>query len=139
MGDYYYFASKQANYLREGNYPREVISSIAHWKACSKYTEPRLFKCSKFYSLINFIDERQYSQCQSLNCHWSVLLVQRKRRWWEEWEGWGGGDYLREAINQGTVILKEMRQMTKSIRTHTCSHRLDTNIDGSMLKCWICS
>ena len=69
MGDYYYFASKQANYLRGGNYPREVISSIAHWKACSKYTEPRLFKCSKFYSLINFIDERQYSQCQSLNCH----------------------------------------------------------------------
>ena len=47
----------------------------------------------------------------------------------------GGGDYLREAINQGTVILKEMRQMTKSIRTHTCSHRLDTNIDGFMLKC----
>ena len=48
MGDYYYFASKQANYLREGNYPREVISSIAHWMACSKYTEPRLFKCSNF-------------------------------------------------------------------------------------------
>ena len=46
-----------------------------------------------------------------------------------------GGDYLREAINQGTVILKEMRQMTKSIRTHTCSHRLVTNIHGFMLNC----
>ena len=40
---------------------------------------------------------------QSLNCHWSVLLDQilfnltdkRKRRWKE---GWGGGDYSREAI-----------------------------------------
>ena len=53
--------------------------------------------------------------------------------------GGGGGDYLREAINQGTVILKEMRQMTKSIRTHTCSHRLVTNIHGFILKFRICS
>ena len=51
---------------------------------------------------------------------------------------WGGGRgnnyYLKEVINQGTVILKQMRQMTKSIRTHTCSHRLVTNIHGFMLK-----
>ena len=47
----------------------------------------------------------------------------------------GRGNYLREAINQGTVIVKEMRQMTKSVRTHTCSHRLVTNIHGFMLKC----
>lgn len=25
MGDYYYFAPKWGNYLREGNYPREVL------------------------------------------------------------------------------------------------------------------
>lgn len=37
MDDYYYFAPKWDNYLRESNYPREVISSIAHWKACSNY------------------------------------------------------------------------------------------------------
>ena len=47
----------------------------------------------------------------------------------------GRGNYLREVINQGTVIVKEMRQMTKSVRTHTCSHRLVTNIHGFMLKC----
>ena len=45
-----------------------------------------------------------------------------------------GGDYLREAINQGKVILKEMRQVTKAIRTHTCSLRLVTNIYGFTLK-----
>ena len=37
MGDFYYFTQKRSNYLREGNYAREVISSIAHWKACSNY------------------------------------------------------------------------------------------------------
>ena len=50
-----------------------------------------------------------------------------------------GGDYLREAINQGKVILKEMRQVTKAISTHTSSLRLVTNIYGFMLKFWICS
>ena len=128
------FAPKEADYLREGNYLREVIISIFCFIILlnrKKITSSKLNM--GFLSVPNLVPWLIFSV--SSQCHYQQLneksLCQfltwqgedkRKRRWKGGWARWlfEGGDYFKNFHQRGTIIqgrrLIEGRLLFKEIQ-----------------------
>ena len=133
-GDYYFFCTKRGQLFQILLTESRALNILFYYplnqKIITSYKLNRLFKCSKFDSLINF--QCQYPRCQSLNRHWSILLdqtpLQLDREGIKEGEDGkkgGGGNYFkyfhlraeiirRRRLIKGRLLFKEI-QYVKTI------------------------
>ena len=101
-GDYYILFSHKKGAIIWG---RRLFQIIAQWRLCPKYFF-QIWFLDEFPGL-NILGVRawivtDHSAGSDSTSSWQGGY-KRKRRWRE---GWRVGDYLREAINQGTAIIQ---------------------------------